>query len=198
MVGDDLRILVVDDNPDCRDLYSIWLGEDYDVGLAADGREGLTELDETVDVVFLDRDMPGPSGTEVASKISDGRFTPYVVMVSSMEPDIDIASMPIDDYVQKPVEAGQLTAAIEQFRKQKQYHSALEDYFSLSAKLAAIEAEKTPEELAGSERYERLRERVTAKRAEVDDAISATQTDWSVAFRACDSEETATSESQSV
>jgi CheY-like chemotaxis protein len=185
MVGDPTTILVAEDNADCRYLYSIWLGEEYAVRLAPDGTTALERLDSAVDILFLDRDMPGPTGTEVAREVAASPYDPYVVMVSSMDPDFDIAEMPIDQYVQKPFERGKLRSVIEQCRTQEEYRSALDDFFSLTAKLAAIEA-KTPESvLAESDEYERLRERVAAKREEVDSALAPEQVNWSLAFKTC-------------
>ena len=185
MVGDSMTILVAEDNADCRDLYSIWLGDEHTVTLVADGTAALEELGPTVDILFLDRDMPGHTGTEVAEQVAALPHDPYVVMVSSMDPDFDIVEMPIDRYVQKPVDQRALDAVIEQCRTQDEYRTALDDFFSLTAKLGAIEAETSEEVLADSDEYERLRERVAAKRAEVDSALGPGQVDWSLAFKTC-------------
>lgn len=185
MVGDKMSILVAEDNPDCRDLYSIWLGDDHDLQLTTDGTEAREKLDETVDLLFLDRDMPGQSGTEVAHEVRSMACDPYVVMVSSMDPDFDIVDVPIDRYVQKPVAESDLQSVVEQCRAQETYQEALDEYFALTAKLATIEAEKDKEELTASDEYDRLRERVAQKRMEVDSALAPDQTDWSLAFKTC-------------
>ncbi len=186
MVGEGLTILVVDDNQGCRDLYSIWLAERHDVETAPDGRSGLAALDDRTDLVLLDRDMPGLSGTEVAEEIEASDHDPYVAMISSMEVDFDIVESPIDDYVQKPIDRSDLDALVEQFRTQEAYHSALDELFSLMSKLGALETRYDEEELESNEKYKRLRRRVTEKRAEIDDVISTSETDWSVAFKTVD------------
>jgi hypothetical protein len=107
------------------------------------------------------------------------------VMVSSMDPDFDIVEMPIDRYVQKPVDQRTVESVIDQCQKQDEYRSALDDFFALTAKLASLEAEKSAERLAESEEYERLKERVAVKRAEVDSALTPDQVDWSLAFKTC-------------
>lgn len=61
------RILLVDDEPDIRDVLSEALGwEGYDVATAANGREALEVLRSgpPVDVVLLDLTMPIMSGWE--------------------------------------------------------------------------------------------------------------------------------------
>lgn len=180
-----MKILVAEDNADCRDLYSIWLGDEHTVRLVPDGTAALETLDPAVDILFLDRDMPGHTGTEVAERVASLPHDPYVVMVSSMDPDFDIVEMPIDRYVQKPVDQRTVESVIEQCQKQDEYRSALDDFFALTAKLASIEAEKSAERLAESEEYERLKERVAVKRAEVDSALTPDQVDWSLAFKTC-------------
>jgi len=185
MLGDELTILAIDDSQDSRDLYAMWLGEDHSVLLAPDGSTGLAELDESVDIVLVDRDMPGLSGMAVAEGIAAGDHDPYVAMVSSMRVDFDIVDVPIDDYVQKPVTQADLGVIVEQYLAQRAYRSALDEFFSLTAKLAALEAELTESELRASDRYEGLKRRVAEKRREVDDAISTPETDWTVAFKTC-------------
>lgn len=193
-----MSILVAEDNADCRDLYSIYLGDEHTLRMATDGTEALDELDITVDLVFLDRDMPDMTGTEVAHEIAAMDHDPYVVMVSSMEADFDIVEMPIDGYVQKPVKRSDLQSVIEQCQRQESYEDALDEFFSLTAKLGVIEAQVDDEFLEDSARYQRLKRKVREKRAEVDDALAPGETDWSLAFKTCADQLEATAESQNV
>lgn len=191
METDQLTVLVVDDNDDLRELYSLWLGETHTVRMAPDGSDGLEKLDGNVDIVFLDRKMPGLSGTDIAQRIEAGPHDPHVVMVSSLDAEFDIVDVPIDEYVQKPVDESQLQDVVDQFLVQQSYQSTLDEYFSLTAKLAMLEAQQSREQLAHSDEYEQLKEAVAEKRAEVDDAISTAETDWSAAFTNCtDDDET--------
>ena len=49
------KILVVDDNPDLREVISIFLsGEGYDVVTASDGPEALSIVNDTIDLIILD------------------------------------------------------------------------------------------------------------------------------------------------
>lgn len=183
MVGDDLTVLITDDHDGCRELYEHWLAGDHDVLTAADGEAALATLSEDVDVVLLDRDMPGPEGTVVARSIERSRFDPYVVIVSSMPMDFDVVDMPIDGYVRKPIDEADLQGIVEEYRSQQAYETALDEFFALTAKLAAIEADHAREDLTGDDRYERLRRQVEQKRAEVDEALDDSRTDWTTAFR---------------
>lgn len=183
MVGAELTVLVTDDESGIRELYEFWLGADFEVETAADGHEAMDRLSAETDVVLLDRDMPGPSGTEVAEHIEQSGHDPHVVMVSSKPMDFDVAGSPVDDYVRKPVDESGLRDAIEACQTRRDYEAALDEYFALTAKLAAIEADRSREELDANERYDRLKRQVRRKRAEVDEALDRSETDWTAAFR---------------
>ena len=59
---DSSTVLVVDDNRELAEAYAATLREQYDTRTACSGREALDVVDETVDVVLLDRRMPSVSG----------------------------------------------------------------------------------------------------------------------------------------
>ena len=60
------RVLIVDDEPELTDVVREYLGEHYDVVVANSGAAALASYKQArPDVVFLDINMPGPSGIEV-------------------------------------------------------------------------------------------------------------------------------------
>lgn len=183
MGGEPLTVLVTDDDRSCREVYRHWLADRHEVRDATNGYEVLERMDESVDVVLLDRDMPGPSGSEVARRIAATAFDPHVAMVGSAPIDVDLVETPIHDYVRKPVEESDLRAVIAEYRAREDYETALEEFFSLSSKLASLEAERSPGELAGEERYERLQWLVDEKRVELDLVLRRGEPDWTTAFR---------------
>jgi len=134
-----LRILAVDDNEELRDLYTLLLA-DHEVRTAPDGPTALDRIDSRTELVILDRDMPGLSGIEVAETIADREFDCHIAMVSSMAPDFDIASSPIDQYVQKPVDSETITGIADQYITQREYGDALQEFFGFASQLATIEA----------------------------------------------------------
>ena len=88
MTDDELPlVLVVEDEPDLADLYATWLKIDYSVRTAYGGEEAVEQLDDEIDVVLLDRRMPGLSGDEVLTKIRERGIDCYVSMVTAVEPD---------------------------------------------------------------------------------------------------------------
>jgi CheY-like chemotaxis protein len=60
------RVLLVDDEPSIRAVYPEVLGLDYDVTVAANGREGLAILAQRTDfdVILCDLSMPDLDGPE--------------------------------------------------------------------------------------------------------------------------------------
>lgn len=149
-------VLVVEDEDDVAKSYEIWLETEYDVRRAADGSEALSTLDDEIDVVLLDRMMPGLSGAEVLERIEDSEYDPRVAMVTAVDPDFDIIGMGFDDYVTKPPSREGLLDTVSALLERNQYADSVQEYRSLVAKRSALEAEKPQNELAGTEEYERL------------------------------------------
>lgn len=149
-------VAVVDDEPRIRDLYATWLAERYDVVTAADGEAALSIVDDAVDVVLLDRRLPDLTGDEVLDRLRDRGYEGWVVMVTAVDPDVDVAAMSFDDYLVKPVDRETLHEAVEVLAARAEYDEDLREYFQVIAKLGALEAAMTESELAASEEYERL------------------------------------------
>lgn len=96
-----MRILVVEDERDVADLYTTLLATKYDVQTAYNGQQALELVDETIDIVLLDRRMPGLSGDEVLQEIDSRNYECQVVLVTAVEPDFDIIELGFDAYVKK-------------------------------------------------------------------------------------------------
>jgi len=108
MTSSEDTVLVVDDDERCRQLHQLWLSEAFEVRTAGTGREALDAVDGEVDVVVLDRQMPGLSGEDVFERLRAGRHEPGIVMVSTLEQ----AGVEPDAYLRKPVTSEVLTAAV--------------------------------------------------------------------------------------
>lgn len=125
------EVLVVEDDQSLAELYAEWLAESYDVHTANDGAEALEQLDETIDVVLLDRMMPGLSGGEVLEAIRDTDFDPRVAMVTAVTPDLDVVQMGFDAYLEKPIEAASLRETVDRMLTRAEYDEKLQELFSL-------------------------------------------------------------------
>jgi len=130
---DDHTVLLVDDQQDTLDIFEIYLKEfDYDVRTAADGSEALDKLDDTVDVVLLDRRMPDMSGRDVLSEIRNGPHDPRVAMVTAVAPGKEVLELDVDDYLIKPVSGDELVDTVEELLALKRYETVLTEYHRLS------------------------------------------------------------------
>lgn len=183
---EELGILVVDDNDGCRELYSLWLSGDHEVVTAETGAEALDRIDREIDLVLLDRNMPGPGGHEVARQLRQEAYDCRIVMVSSERPDFDLESSPLDEYLQKPADREDIVGLVDTCRAQIEYQIALEDYYASSATLAEVEAQIHPDHLDGCGVYEELREQVDRKRTAVEDALARSELQWETVFSAID------------
>ena len=164
-------ILVAEDNQSVAEGYELWLGDDYEIHLTTDGQEALDAVNETVDVVILDRMMPKLSGKAVLQGIRDQELDCQVAMVTAVEADFDVIEMGFDAYVTKPPERAELIETIEQLLERKEASDAFQEYYSLMARKGALQARKTPSELAENEAYQELLDRIEAKRAAVDGSL---------------------------
>jgi len=183
MTDEDLTILVVDDETDIADLYTTWLGMSYDVRTAYGGEEALDKVDESVDIVFLDRQMPDYSGDEVLERIRDRGLDCRVVMVTAVDPDFDIVSMRFDDYLTKPVMREDLEESVGTMCERDDYDETLQEYFALTSKKATLEAEKTPSELQDNEEYREMVDRVEELEEQADMAVSGFEDDYDSLFQ---------------
>lgn len=171
MSADQPLVLIVEDEPDLADLYATWLKDEYRVRVAYGGREALEALDDAVDVVLLDRRMPDLSGDEALTEIRDRGFDCRVAMVTAVEPDFDIVAMGFDDYLVKPVSKDALDRTVSNLLLRNSYDDGMKELFSLASKKALLESEKDAVSLEESEEYQRLTERLTELRDELDETL---------------------------
>lgn len=73
------RILIIDDDPDLRDIYKETLTESgYEVDLATEGREGLSKImGGGYDLILLDIMLPHIDGISILRKLKAEKSLPY-------------------------------------------------------------------------------------------------------------------------
>lgn len=106
-------VLFVDDQPALADGHAAQLTDHCETLTAYDGESALEVLDEDVDVVFLDRRMPGLDGGSVLEAIRERDHDFRVVMLTGVEPDADVVEMGYDEYLVKPVDGEALRDTVE-------------------------------------------------------------------------------------
>ncbi len=114
-----MKILIVDDDPDQRELLKGFLDhQGYETLTAADGETALSRLKrETVQLVLLDHRMPGLAGDEVLARIREMNPTQRVIMITAFgDVDTAVCAMKLGafEFLEKPVDLGRLLRKIEQ------------------------------------------------------------------------------------
>jgi len=114
------RVLLVDDHPDVRAMFSLALAEVGDVLTASDGQEALELIERDlqqvtqagrrlmVDLIVLDIMMPGLSGSDVLRALR-ARFTelPPVLIVSALDSQAhveELIELGAAEFLSKPIE----------------------------------------------------------------------------------------------
>lgn len=169
-------VLIVDDDPRLVDMHAGWLEDEYTVERAYNGEETFRQLDESVDVVLLDRRMPGISGEEVLSRIREWNLDCRVVMLSAVDPDFDIVDMGFDAYIVKPGFRDEVRDVITDVLAREMHDERVQKYLALSAKEALLRAEKADAKLRNSEEYARLTDRLDRLEADLDDPMEDART----------------------
>jgi DNA-binding LytR/AlgR family response regulator len=110
-------VLAVDDEAPALDELVYLLGEHPDIGevlSAADATSALRELNRRhIDAVFLDINMPGLSGLELAGVLANYSYRPAVVFVTAHD-DKAVAAFDVGavDYLLKPIRRSRLDEAV--------------------------------------------------------------------------------------
>lgn len=111
------KILVVDDEPNIREVVGLYLRQDGHVVVsAADGEEALRLYQQTrPDLVVLDLMLPGLSGLEVCRRLQATRRVPLIMLTAKGEEEDRIVGLGVgaDDYVVKPFSPRELVARVE-------------------------------------------------------------------------------------
>ncbi len=123
-----MKILVVDDEKDIRNLIKIFLqNENFDIIEAENGEEALKKIDDSIDLILLDSMMPKLNGIDTCIEIRKTHTTPIIFLTAKSD-DMDKFtgfSSGADDYITKPFNPIDLTSRIKaQIRRSKVYSQA--------------------------------------------------------------------------
>ena len=112
-----VSVLIVEDDPNIRELLQLYLEKDgYAVTLAADGGQGLEKFRAIKpNLVLLDVMMPVMDGWAVCKAIRAEGNTPVIMLTAKSEIDDKVTGLKAgaDDYITKPFEMKELLARIE-------------------------------------------------------------------------------------
>jgi len=111
------KILVVDDEPEIRNMLGIFLGvEDYEIYEADSGKAALRQaIAQKPDLILLDLGLPDMDGNEVIEAVRKFSNTPIIVLTARTEDQqvVKALNLGADDYVTKPFRADILLARIQ-------------------------------------------------------------------------------------
>jgi two-component system LytT family response regulator/two-component system response regulator LytT len=127
----DLRAVVVDDEQLARDELGYLLGRVGGVeivGQAGNGVEALSAIQRLQpDIVFLDVQMPGLTGFEVARRLLETRAPSQIIFVTAYDQHaIEAFEVNAVDYLLKPVEQARLDVAVDRARRRISVEHALD------------------------------------------------------------------------
>lgn len=165
-------VLIVDDEETVAESYRMSLETECDVSVASNGGEALVELGSEIDVVLLDRRMPGMSGDEVLDHIRQWDMDCRVIMVSAVDPSLEDIELAYDEYITKPTTKDELLAAIEQALLLDRYEMLVSEYYEAKKKEGLYRSEFGTATLEGEEQFERLTDRIERLRDEIDETVS--------------------------
>lgn len=162
-------VLIVEDELPLAELYEQFLEASYEISVATNGEDALAAMSDTVDVVLLDRRMPGMSGAAVLDAIREAGYDCRVVMVTAVAPGVDVIEMGFDDYLTKPVTRATLLETVQTLFDLAAYDERLQEYYRLATKKARLEVENQGRDLAEQPEFHRLCERFSRLEKELED-----------------------------
>ena len=115
-----IDVLVADDEPLARELIKLMLSEQQDIGQifeANDGNQVLRSVEQNKpDIVFLDIQMPGQTGLELAAKLPSDIIVIFATAFDKFA--VKAFELNATGYLLKPFDGAQLDAALSKARKQ--------------------------------------------------------------------------------
>lgn len=115
------QVLVIDDEPDIRELLHVALSDEgYDVVVAANGAAALRALERArPDLILLDMRMPVMDGWEFAKRYRahPDPHAPIVVMTAAYDAMLRCLEIDGDGCLAKPFGLDEMLAVVERYRR---------------------------------------------------------------------------------
>jgi two-component system LytT family response regulator len=115
-----MRVLIADDEAPARDKLRRWLADQSDVQIVAEAGDGLAASQAIAalapDVAFLDIQMPGLNGLEVAAQLEPASAPLLVFVTAFDEHAIQAFELDAADYLLKPFDKERLARTLVRLR----------------------------------------------------------------------------------
>ena len=126
------RVLVVDDEPEIREILCDLLGFDYECAACSSAEEALELLSrESINLIISDITMSGMSGLEMIPHVASVSPETVVVMISgiqTIESAIEALRLGAFDYIMKPFDLRQVEAAVKRALEHQDLREAKRRY----------------------------------------------------------------------
>ncbi|MDD5005470.1 MAG: response regulator [Candidatus Omnitrophica bacterium] len=114
-----INILIADDEVDSCNFIQKWLlKQGYNVDVSFDGNDALAKTQtDKYDFVFLDVDMPGLTGTEIARIIKQKGLKCVTAMITGYPPEDESTTkaLGVDEYLEKPFSLERIKEIIDKY-----------------------------------------------------------------------------------
>ncbi len=168
-----LRTVIADDEPLARERLKLLLAPDHEVEIVAECRNGsetvATLKTTSVDLLFLDIQMPGKDGFDVIEKIGLPNMPMIVFVTAHNEYAVEAFNVHVLDYLVKPIEQKRFAEALARVKKRIQLEEAFAARAEISSALQALRS------AAGREPYP---ERFLAKNGNTGSMVSVSDIEW--------------------
>lgn len=137
-----LKALIADDEPLARERLRFLLSDDEEIEIVAECRNGreviATHNNMSVDVLFLDIQMPGIAGFEVVEQIGPERMPITVFVTAHNEYAVQAFEVHALDYLVKPVAPERLCATLRRVKEQVSSRSTHVTHEQLKSLLTSL------------------------------------------------------------
>jgi len=161
-------VFIIDDEEEMVVFLEDCLSDRYVVKSDTNAVRALQRINNSIDVVLLDRKMPEMSGDELLGILREKGLDVQIAMITGVKPTKEIMKMPFDDYLVKPVEEPEVLGLIDTLMTRKQYHRASQRFFRNISKMKALQRADHAE----TEEYDQLAEQTTDLREEINQILN--------------------------
>ena len=127
-MSEETRILIVDDDPDIRNILNLLLRREFDTAEAANGRDAIAYMQShrETDLIILDVMMPGMDGIETCEKIREFSNAPILFLTAKSAERDRLAAYQSggDDFLSKPFSQPELLAKVKSLLRRYQQYGA--------------------------------------------------------------------------